>query len=121
MSAEYGIRSSSSSTSLSSPLSIKEKEFCANLTPRRCCRKSYYVCLGTLAHMVHTQIQRNYTKSTRLYSTGSKYAQDLYMCVRQCKYKELLVDDFYRSFIASVALFALGAKLVNELTEWKVS
>ncbi|XP_031825667.1 uncharacterized protein LOC116423973 [Nomia melanderi] len=113
MTVEYSCTSSSST--LSDQSSIRENK------SKNCHKSCYYICLGTLAHTVHTQIQRRYRKNDDLYLTGSKYVEDIYKWVYRCKYRELLVNDFFKSFIASVVLFALGAKLASELAAWKIS
>ncbi|KAK1132472.1 hypothetical protein K0M31_013857 [Melipona bicolor] len=80
------------------------------------CNSSYYICLGALMDMIHMQIEKKYSKDNYLYLIGSKYTKDLYTWLQHYKYKEL----FLKSFITSVALFAIGVKLANELVAWRI-
>lgn len=84
------------------------------------CKSCYYICLGSLVNTIHMQIEKKYTQKDYLYLIGSRYIKDLYKWVQQYKYKELLANDFFKSFVTSVALFVVGVKLTSELTGLKV-
>lgn len=77
--------------------------------------------MGALAHMVQTQIQEKYAQNDCLYFIGSKYMKDIYKWAYQYKYKDLLVNDFLKPFLTSIAIFAVGIKLTSELVAWKVN
>ena len=70
--------------------------------------------------MVHTQVQKKYTENDPLHVVSSKYIEDLYTWVYQCKYKQFFVKDFLKSIITSLVLFTIGVKLTNELVAWRL-
>lgn len=86
----------------------------------RKCKSYYYICLGSLVNIIHMQIEKKCTQNEHLYLIGSRYMNDLYKWVHQIKHKELLVNDFLKSLITSVALFAVGIKLASELGACKI-
>lgn len=50
-----------------------------------------------------------------------EYTKNLYKwLLYRCKNEELFVNNFLKSFIISVALFAVGIKLTNELVAWRI-
>ncbi|XP_043510771.1 uncharacterized protein LOC122529060 [Frieseomelitta varia] len=94
----------------------KEKEKSKKHISNKRCNSSYYICLGALMDIIHMQIENKYSKDNYLYFIGSKYTKDLYTWLQHYKYKEI----FLKSFITSVALFAIGVKLANELVAWRI-
>ncbi|CAK9809060.1 hypothetical protein ANTPLA_LOCUS6010 [Anthophora plagiata] len=112
---EYNVCTSSM---LTDPPPVKKKQIHKNHTSSKKC-KSYYICLGTLVDMIQAQIENRYAQNSRLYLIGCRYLEDLYKWVNQCKYKELFANEFFKSLVTSIALFAMGVKLTNELDAWK--
>lgn len=80
----------------------------------------YYICLGTLAQLVQTQIQSKYAQNDRLHSIGTKFVKDFYAWIYQSQDERFSVEDFLRSVITSIAFFAVGIKLTNELVAWRL-
>lgn len=64
------------------------------------------------------QIENKYNQNNNL--INSEYTKNLYKWLLQCKNKELFVNNFLKSFVISVALFAVGIKLTNELIAWRI-
>lgn len=71
-------------------------------------------------HTIDKKIKDKYTENNYLYLIGSRYIRDLYKWLQHCKYNKVLVNDFLKSLITSVALFAIGVKLSNELVAWRI-
>lgn len=71
-------------------------------------------------HTIHKQIQNKCTQNDDLYLVGSKYVRELQDWIYWCKYDQTSTNEFFMSFIVSVALFATGVKLTNELAAWKL-
>ncbi|XP_029036391.1 uncharacterized protein LOC114872859 isoform X1 [Osmia bicornis bicornis] len=97
-----------------------ENKTCTNHVSHKKCKSCYYICLGVLAHTIHKQIQNKGTRNNDLNLVGSKYLKDLYEWVCQCKHNQTTTNEFLMPFIASIALFAVGIKLTNELVAWKL-
>lgn len=67
---------------------------------------------------IHMQIENKCNQNNDL--INSEYRKNLYKWLLQCKNEELFVNNFLKSFVISVALFAVGIKLTNELVAWRI-
>ncbi|XP_043583040.1 uncharacterized protein LOC122567932 [Bombus pyrosoma] len=105
---------------LTDTASIKKEKIRKNHISNKRCKSYYYVCLGALMHTIDKQIKDKYTENNYLYLIGSRYIKNLYKWLQHCKYNKVLVNDFLKSLITSVALFAIGVKLTNELVAWRI-
>ncbi|CAL7949406.1 unnamed protein product [Xylocopa violacea] len=98
----------------------KEKNICKNHILNKRCKSYYYICLGALVNTIRMQIENKSMQNDYLHLNYSRYTNDLYKLIHRYKSRELFTNDFFKSFVTSVVLFAVGIKIANELSAWRI-